>query len=669
MKFRSYNEQLLIAQALIGNVFNDIVIDRRHHGTERDYSQPISMEDIIQKEIEIPCIFGDKSIILKSLQNEAGAIKLPLYILTSKDLKVDQKREADLHFDIFYQQDECFSKLPKDHPAYRPYSLKKRRGLPVTINYDLTMVTKYREDLDQMMSNWMVHWRPDIYVKWWHPKTKQAPLQAEILWDQNINIDANTDNDGKTKYQWKATTAFTFKTWLFPGLNYYEDSLQADLQKLGKEYEPIVQKFNFYNVNPDYQDINEYDEETGYPVLGEIFDQSNKTDSGFIVVEHDSTTKETQEWHEENNMLYNEPEIEDVEVVYKKYAAYTLIPPINNNRYQIRYVYFSGGFPLSALQQTPPSGDYLFQIFNSDITSRKNISGEVENNIHHNVLNLSEREFGDCITDSLDYIYNYDIDRKILKIKTSNSNLQQKFYANIETEICSDYINQYFVLSSLFNQKPICLNTNRRIKYIDNKFIKDDAYIYNHTENIKLWNDIFNKRHHMNKMHDNHWEKHQKLQIIDDHTYDIAFHLDNEKHIHLLSELKQLIINNIDNLELRNEQLNLYKLIYRNINFWKITNNLNCNRADFQFLIKKLQIIKDNITYSIIANNWLYFVIYTKIQNNQQITDVYDYGIIDLPLFDTVPIFNVDIPQARLVYGLNTQYKIDVSNTEIKYIN
>lgn len=35
MKFRSYNSELLIAQALLTNVFNDIVIDRRTHGMDR----------------------------------------------------------------------------------------------------------------------------------------------------------------------------------------------------------------------------------------------------------------------------------------------------------------------------------------------------------------------------------------------------------------------------------------------------------------------------------------------------------------------------------------------------------------------------------------------------------------------------------------------------------
>ena len=67
-RFRSYNEELLIASTLVGNWLNDVEIDRRKHGLNRDYSKPVKIIDIIQKKFEVPCIFGDSGIILKSLE-------------------------------------------------------------------------------------------------------------------------------------------------------------------------------------------------------------------------------------------------------------------------------------------------------------------------------------------------------------------------------------------------------------------------------------------------------------------------------------------------------------------------------------------------------------------------------------------------------------------------
>jgi hypothetical protein len=74
-----------------------------------------------------------------------------------------------------------------------------------------------------MLTNWMVHMRPDIYVKWWHPRNKTAPLESEILWNQSINIESNANYEPTKRFQWQATTSFSLKTWVFPGLNSTEE--------------------------------------------------------------------------------------------------------------------------------------------------------------------------------------------------------------------------------------------------------------------------------------------------------------------------------------------------------------------------------------------------------------------------------------------------------------
>jgi hypothetical protein len=127
MKYRSYNSEILIATTLLVNVFNDIIIDRRKHGLKRDFSKPVSLNDIVQQEIEIPCVLGDRSVILKSLENEQGRYKLPIIILQNKSIKTDTSRMVDLHNDVFYQVDEQFSKLETSHHLYKPQQLSKKR--------------------------------------------------------------------------------------------------------------------------------------------------------------------------------------------------------------------------------------------------------------------------------------------------------------------------------------------------------------------------------------------------------------------------------------------------------------------------------------------------------------------------------------------------------------
>ena len=57
MKYRSYNKEIKIANAMLRDIFNGIVIDRR------------DKHDNVQKEIVVPCVNGTRSRILKSMEN------------------------------------------------------------------------------------------------------------------------------------------------------------------------------------------------------------------------------------------------------------------------------------------------------------------------------------------------------------------------------------------------------------------------------------------------------------------------------------------------------------------------------------------------------------------------------------------------------------------------
>lgn len=44
--------------------------------TGGDYSTPIDLNSVVQKRIEVPCIAGDRDIILRSLENESRGINI-----------------------------------------------------------------------------------------------------------------------------------------------------------------------------------------------------------------------------------------------------------------------------------------------------------------------------------------------------------------------------------------------------------------------------------------------------------------------------------------------------------------------------------------------------------------------------------------------------------------
>lgn len=664
MKFRSYNEELLIAQALIGNVFNDIVIDRRNHGINRDYSTPLTMDQIMQKEIEIPCIFGDRSIILKSLENQNGVIKLPLYILTSKGIQVDTKRQADLHVDVFYQQDQAFSRLPPSHPLYRPYNLKKRRGLPVTISYGLTMITKYKEDLDQMCTNWMVHWRPDIYVKWWHPRNKSEPLQSEITWNQSITIESNQQFEVNRKFKWQASAEFTFKTWLFPGLNYEEDSFRADEEEYNRTHEALIEHINVYATTPQFDGVP-MDQE-GFPVLGDLFEQTNPQNStqiGMYAVPTNMDMDTAEEMVNNNNTAnpaidqtpnttltntagnvqrdpVQKPQTADASIVYNKYANYVLMPPINNDIIQMKYVYFFGGAPLSDM---PAKGDILFNNFSKDLKNGK------------------ERDFGDAYSDPMNVIFDYDIQNKVMSIY--GQKCTEYYKSVISSQITDQAIKQQVLLQS--NKEDIKLDINRALVYDQQKQefvhnIKDSNYNFTKTSNIAIWNDILCKRQHMHNMDSTDWQLFENMSAKKNYTYDIRFKIQTPIQISRINGLTKLLNTQVNNLELKELSKQKYKLTYDSVNFWKVLNHINIDKKEFCNLdLRKSIKVSDNCKYFILANNNIWIVIKSTANEEDEIEDeLYDYGISTLPVFQTVPIFNITLQDHQLVHSIGTQYYI-----------
>lgn len=53
-------------------------------------------------------------------------------------------------------------------PAYRKYELMT--PVPVDIEYEVSIVSKYPSDIDMIASNFMVFFNSDIYVTCEHPK-------------------------------------------------------------------------------------------------------------------------------------------------------------------------------------------------------------------------------------------------------------------------------------------------------------------------------------------------------------------------------------------------------------------------------------------------------------------------------------------------------------------
>lgn len=200
MKYRSYNREFRQATAQILDVFNRITIDRRDN------------QNNVQKLVNVSCVYGNRSRILKSLENKNKTFKLPLVSISMGNISRDVSRVHDIHDGLITQQREW---------SFDPL---KNTPVPINIEYEMDIVTKYHEDLDQIMCNFIPFTNPDFYVVWPHPKWPNLFLKSQIVWDSNINVQFPNEIAETDPYRFVASTTFTFKTWIFPGLSQIDES-------------------------------------------------------------------------------------------------------------------------------------------------------------------------------------------------------------------------------------------------------------------------------------------------------------------------------------------------------------------------------------------------------------------------------------------------------------
>ena len=206
MRFRSYNNEFKISAATILSCFNNIVIDRRN------------ANGIVQKTIKIPCVYGNRSRIIKSLENKNKTLKPPCLAISKNNISRDNSRIHDLNSHLLNQVGNSID-------------LNLISPVPIDIEYTMDIVTKYQEDLDQIISNYIPFTNPDFYVIWHHPKYPTLDIKSQIVWSARIDIKTPTELGDKESENSYASTTFTYKTWIFPGL-YQDDGNRPRIERI-----------------------------------------------------------------------------------------------------------------------------------------------------------------------------------------------------------------------------------------------------------------------------------------------------------------------------------------------------------------------------------------------------------------------------------------------------
>jgi hypothetical protein len=119
--------------------------------------------------------------------------------------------------------DRVFNKIDN---FYTPYTRNKtsnvKMPIPVDITVNMSILGRYMQDIDQILSNFIPYSNPYIILSWKEPSEisdQIVEIRSEVLWNGNISFNSPTDISYSEKFRVVCDTSFTIKGWIFKNKN------------------------------------------------------------------------------------------------------------------------------------------------------------------------------------------------------------------------------------------------------------------------------------------------------------------------------------------------------------------------------------------------------------------------------------------------------------------
>ncbi len=177
--------------------FDDIVIKR------------YDKNRVAKEEVSVRYVLAPKQRVMYDIINKAQNLTLPVVAVNVTGISRDTTR-------VFNKLDSLYNKTGD----YGKSSLLM--PVPINIEVSVSILARYLQDMDQILSNFVPYNNPYIIISWAEPTKVNAQtveIRSEVLWSGNISITEPVDIASSEKFRVVADTSFTIKGWLFRSIN------------------------------------------------------------------------------------------------------------------------------------------------------------------------------------------------------------------------------------------------------------------------------------------------------------------------------------------------------------------------------------------------------------------------------------------------------------------
>ena len=166
--------------------------------------------------INVRYVYAPKEKVLFDIVNKAQNLTLPVIAVNITNVSRDETRVFNKLEGFYHPQTTTFDKQDVR------YTRKVGMPVPVNITVNMSILTEYQTDMDQILSNFVAYSNPYIIISWKIPEDfgvgYTQEIRSEVLWNGSIPLDYPIEQTANSKPRINAETSFTIKGWIFPAV-------------------------------------------------------------------------------------------------------------------------------------------------------------------------------------------------------------------------------------------------------------------------------------------------------------------------------------------------------------------------------------------------------------------------------------------------------------------
>lgn len=197
MESYTYNFEISTMLVQFLDAFNEIVIKRFDRSTS--HKNPTQRGDDIKPTVR----YSPKQRVIDDFINNQAQMRLPVIAFSITGISRDRNR--------------VFNKLtgPQFNAASNNPRPTLRQPVPVDLKISMSIMSRYQEDIDQIITNFTPYCDEYVVTSWPSPYLLNQEIRSVIIWDENVSLEYPTDLTYNQHFRVIGNTSFTIKGWVF----------------------------------------------------------------------------------------------------------------------------------------------------------------------------------------------------------------------------------------------------------------------------------------------------------------------------------------------------------------------------------------------------------------------------------------------------------------------